>query len=1104
MTIQSADIKLFESQRLTDTDDGGGRRTGNEVTDGQVNNLFPDISRLDRTFGRVNLRKGFTGVDTATTDIYYGSHIIVDDEPDDPNVGVCLFSTGSHTDERADAQNRIESYVIQGPESRLRLIGDQLEGQRSLNMYQREEDELPSVGDVYVLSVEDSALSIDGQQQYVRVTNVSHEIQTFSENTGSGVVDFEVRAINLSISTELTETYPASAPTRDFGTASTVVRSTQVAQAAKYYGIKPVDQAIAQGDTQIKLSDVFHPIVPSTKSENPQVDIPAAASVTHEETSGGNTVTVSDRAHTQKKDVTIANRGLSYTMNLKPLPAPGTAKFEFIALGNWQTLQDRGDGKLEGDGSGTVDYSTGSASLTLAAEPDVGTKIVATWGTKLHYTDRAGTGGQVELPEVTIVPQGNVLPGTATIEWTDAGGTTRAANDDGEGGLTGDVSAGIIVYTGDERVVRLQPSTVPAASTQYALSFDEGTIQTENMDVNNLVNGTSLSQTPIDPGSVTIEYTLEFQVSSRSWKVHSGIASATEDRIVPVQDDGQGNLIRQTDGATVGSITYSDGSISVDPRANYDVEEYAGTFGGYDTPVWKTATRQSEFGQTAVAVRYYVDGVSVTAVTQSVDAPPIRFNITQTTQELVAPGTLRFNFGKDEFIDRRGDLFRAVQADGSGINAGSINYDTGEVKLIDFRGGDPTLTINTMMTKKAKWNATSFSFRTPGAPIKPLSLYLQVSDTEGNLIEATADANGVLSSEWMDGTVDTETGIVDVRFGKMVNDADLTSEDKNEEWYDADNVENGEIFAPLQVLPETATFNTVILTSLPLDADLLGLNPVRLPGDGRVPIFQRAGVVVLHHTDSEAMPSPLSAGQTVSLSRADLALVRLVDQNDAEVDRSLYSVDLAAGSVTMADPLDLSGYTEPLVAHHRIEEMLLVTDVEIDGRITVSSGPSRDFPAGAKCSSALIYGDLQSRVTDYFEQEAWDGSTWSDTRQGNDTTASYNTTNYPIEVENQGAIRERWALDFTSSTTFDVVGESVGVIAQGDTSTDLAPLNPETGTPYFKMLAAGFGSGWEVGNLIRFNTEAAAAPVWVVRTILPGDPQDPNDSFQVQNRGDAE
>ncbi|MBO9483369.1 hypothetical protein [Salinisphaera sp. G21_0] len=44
MVINISDVKLFESQRPADEEDDGGRVTGNEVIDGNVNNLFQDIS----------------------------------------------------------------------------------------------------------------------------------------------------------------------------------------------------------------------------------------------------------------------------------------------------------------------------------------------------------------------------------------------------------------------------------------------------------------------------------------------------------------------------------------------------------------------------------------------------------------------------------------------------------------------------------------------------------------------------------------------------------------------------------------------------------------------------------------------------------------------------------------------------------------------------------------------------------------------------------------------------------------------------------------------------------------------------------------------------
>ena len=56
----------MESERMDDTDNGGGRMTGNEVLTGNVNNMFSDISRLDRVKGRVSMRKGFVGAFTGS------------------------------------------------------------------------------------------------------------------------------------------------------------------------------------------------------------------------------------------------------------------------------------------------------------------------------------------------------------------------------------------------------------------------------------------------------------------------------------------------------------------------------------------------------------------------------------------------------------------------------------------------------------------------------------------------------------------------------------------------------------------------------------------------------------------------------------------------------------------------------------------------------------------------------------------------------------------------------------------------------------------------------------------------------------------------------
>ena len=81
MAIHNSDVKLFASQRLTGEEDGGGWVTGNEVIDGNVNNLFQDISGIDRTVGEVAPHKAFIGISTDNSDTCLWSHLILTEPP---------------------------------------------------------------------------------------------------------------------------------------------------------------------------------------------------------------------------------------------------------------------------------------------------------------------------------------------------------------------------------------------------------------------------------------------------------------------------------------------------------------------------------------------------------------------------------------------------------------------------------------------------------------------------------------------------------------------------------------------------------------------------------------------------------------------------------------------------------------------------------------------------------------------------------------------------------------------------------------------------------------------------------------------------------------
>ncbi len=138
------------------------------------------------------------------------------------------------------------------------------------------------------------------------------------------------------------------------------------------------------------------------------------------------------------------------------------------------------------------------------------------------------------------------------------------------------------------------------------------------------------------------------------------------------------------------------------------------------------------------------------------------------------------------------------------------------------------------------------------------------------------------------------------------------------------------------MVADTIRFNCVVFSDLPLNADLIGLDPVRLPSDGRVPFIRKGYIVVIHSTRKAAFPMGVSAGQQLNTGRVRLAYAHVEDKDGKQLATSLYSVNLDSGVVTLANPLSLTGYAEPLYVVHRIEDMSLVTDVEISGRLQLA------------------------------------------------------------------------------------------------------------------------------------------------------------------------
>jgi hypothetical protein len=302
------------------------------------------------------------------------------------------------------------------------------------------------------------------------------------------------------------------------------------------------------------------------------------------------------------------------------------------------------------------------------------------------------------------------------------------------------------------------------------------------------------------------------------------------------------------------------------------------------------------------------------------------------------------------------------------------------------------------------------------------------------------------------------------------------------------------------VTADSVSYKAVYFQFMPLNATLLGMSTARLPIDGMVEVYFSGWLVVVHHTASTVLTNPVTQGTVYPLGRQRLAAVRVRTAAGATVPGALYQVDLNAGAITFPVESDLSGLSQPFTVSHRIEDLVLVSEADLSGTLRFTRALTHDFPAlTSRVSGVLPLGDLFARAFGFFDQQTWTGE-WADELIGAETTAQINTVDHPVVVTNRGTVTERWAIIFTSSTAFRIVGERYGQIGTGSINTTTAPINPATSVPFWTINPQSWGGGWAAGNVLRFGTEACGAGLGVIRTILQGNDAT-NDSFSIAFRG---
>ncbi len=120
------------------------------------------------------------------------------------------------------------------------------------------------------------------------------------------------------------------------------------------------------------------------------------------------------------------------------------------------------------------------------------------------------------------------------------------------------------------------------------------------------------------------------------------------------------------------------------------------------------------------------------------------------------------------------------------------------------------------------------------------------------------------------------------------------------------------------------------------------------------------------------------------------------------------------------------------------------------------------------------------------------------------TNGTFNNAQYPIVVNNVGTVRQNWTLTFTNSTSFNVVGDTLGNIGSGTVSGGASPYHPILNSPYFTLTGGGFSGAFATGNTLTFTTTPSAKAVWFKR-IVPGNTASyTGNSFTVTIEGESE
>lgn len=485
MTILTQDVKLLAAKVESDDPEGGGGPSGRVIPSGASNQIFTDVTSVDRAGGDVSIRQLHYHVQTDDTDRALDMYLMIARKPLDAAVDITLVECAPFA-VRTEIAAAVASYFIPASEWGGYLLENHIKNQQNITLLQRPGTTLPTVGRTFYL-VYDEGL-ITERKQAVRITKVEggDKTVTFTDMSVNPPVDFQALRITLSLDQRLLHDFPGSPPSRGFARTNgkTMIRDSMAASASRFFGTAKTTAASAVTDDFVVVDSIYTQVVPSSRTPRNNPAERPGAQRTIVLATAPRRVEVGVTPHSARIKVGLENVSTSYTLPpLRPLPEPGTMVITYRALGQKYQVTDDGAGHLVGTvgESGAINYLTGLGNISLPALPDIGSVITIHWGERSAYTNRSSQGASVRRPEYAFMldagPGGDeqVLAGSFSLGYT-SGGTVYTVTDS-NGVLTGAGGTGRIDYP--SRSVYFRPSRMPDPGAQFAIDYQLLAVQVE-------------------------------------------------------------------------------------------------------------------------------------------------------------------------------------------------------------------------------------------------------------------------------------------------------------------------------------------------------------------------------------------------------------------------------------------------------------------------------------------------------------------------------------------------------------------------------------------------------------------------------------------------